>query len=352
MTWLVGTSSAHACGATPAPYLTVSAILDGQTDLTLPRDAAVLVTLKSWPALGDSDSPNSPSVTVRNQRTGDMVAGSFTRWYAGAADTYVWSAREPLAANTQFQIEVVTTSEPRNDIDAPIMMRADFRTSDALSPPLELVGALQASLRVGTAEYTQCAVTNDCGGGSDCKTLSRPALYADVTLPVVSGGYDALDYVGVLATSDAARSFAAPGEGVRTGETLFDSLDYQMLRAGSVHSVSVELYAEGVPYTPCFSLNVWDSAQHWHSPTALCLPSVDVEARLGLAADGGGPAASAHGGCSVAGGGGRAFSRGWWLALCPLGIVRCAKRTARGRADGGKELHGHQRHRTHHLDCQ
>src|SRR5262249_39825851 len=96
------------------------------------------------------------------------------------------------------------------DITGPTTSTTTFTTSGQLAPDLQLSGALHASLRAGMAPIQRC---DSCG--RDCMVIGeRPALFADVVMPTVSGGFDAYGYQALLTFNDDSRPvFDGPGEG-------------------------------------------------------------------------------------------------------------------------------------------
>lgn len=282
----LGTAIAHpgraaACGPTPPPYLTIGEITPGDGG-ELARDGAIRIQLVAWP--GEGAGSEGLQVTVSRVSDGSQVPGQIDNWYADEQTVLVWAPEEPLAAQTQYRVEVVSAAEADPDIDGPIQASTTFTTTDTLVRPVVLEGALQVSLRSETLVEVQCENRNSCGGcipGSE-RMIERAALFADVTVPRVTGGFDDYGYRAWLTLSDqAARVFDGPGEGIAPrGEETVNLPQFLRLAgdADDVEIVSVELPREDEPYAACFGFNAWDAAGHAHSAEPICVLAKELEA--------------------------------------------------------------------------
>lgn len=101
----------------------------------------------------------------------------------------------------------------------------------------------------------------------------RAALYVDVTLRGVRGGFDAFGYLVTLRAEEDTRARAVQGSRFEFSATV-------ALRPDEVQTVTVELPALGRRYAPCFDVSVRDAAGHTIAAPPLCLEQIDVEAEI------------------------------------------------------------------------
>ena len=293
--WLHGLP-AHACGPQLPAYATLVSISPSDGTENFPRDGAVGVRVKRWVSQSTPDA----AVEIRLVRADD--GAEITGYVSGLTSisgVIAWAPNEPLEANTRYRIEVRTTPTPRADIDAPTIGSSTFTTSDASSPPIRLEGALGAKLFEGTAPVKRCEM---CG---ECKVIGeRPALYAEVEVPRVLGGYAELGYQAWLTLNDAAAAtFDGPGEGKKSrGSSIVDLATFLELEADETEPrrVTIELPRESTPWEACFGFNAWDRSGHAEHAEPLCIPARELESAFeALDAEQNPTEPEAHG-CAVA----------------------------------------------------
>jgi MYXO-CTERM domain-containing protein len=261
---------ALACGIPEEPYRTVDSVEPSDGSNGFPRDGAVRIQLKPWP-----QHTQNGMLSVQVSRVGDAeaVAGKLEQWLP---DQYTWAPDEPFAANTQYRVEVTTTTEPFADVDAPTMSSTTFTTSDERVPDLRLATELHVSVHRGTAPKLDYSGVSDCAEPAPV-IGERPALIAEVELPRVSGGFDAYGYKAWLAlNNDAATTFRGPGADGRMAPgagmvVLGRSVDPKVDRV-----VSFEVPLEDVSYAACFAFNAWDAAGHWGADS-FCVPADELD---------------------------------------------------------------------------
>jgi hypothetical protein len=284
-TWLTS-AAALACGSALPSYYTIAAIEPADGATGFPLDGAVRVELvDTWVYDGGGTYQTNVRITVTRVDTGEAVAGTMSGF--GAGYNPMWVPDEPLAANTQYRIDVITADEPRTDIEGPITGSSTFTTGDELSAPIAFDGELRVvALRVGAAQ--ECTNWNDCGGCVPNSDREIPVVYVDVDLPKVSGGFDAYGYGAWVSQLDG-------DEPVRGGYPRLDSLEappWQQFPS-EVPSRWTSLLAQvGHPYVPCFELRVLDSLKHELKTSGCFDHEVDLEALLHP--DAGSGAASEH----------------------------------------------------------
>jgi hypothetical protein len=248
--------------------VTIESIVVGADANAFPRNGAILVRLKLWQGQNERNrfDPRVRVVRVDNEET---VAGVLE--FAPQQDTMLWLPKQPLAARTQYRIEVSTTTQVRADIPAPTSSNALFTTAEGLADPaLELSQDLRVALRFGTADIDECLCA------SCTKKGERRALYADVTPPIVSGGFDAYGYTAWVTLNDgAAPSFDGPGEGKHAGPVLVNLATYLRPKPGEATMATVELPSEDTPFNACFGFNVWDPIGQWKSAQPLCITQAE-----------------------------------------------------------------------------
>ncbi|HKP59573.1 MAG TPA: Ig-like domain-containing protein [Polyangiales bacterium] len=189
-------SRALACSATPSPYLTIEAIEPADGSTGFPRNGAVGVALKFWPVTDDRDS-GQLQVRVSVADSGESVEGIVNK-FSQASALATWTPNAPLRANTRYRVEVTTIATRRpSGATGQTTATSTFTTSDALAPQLELVGTLRATLRQGVADLLKCGPCGQC-----MKIGERPALLADIELPVIQAGFDKYGYQAWFTLND------------------------------------------------------------------------------------------------------------------------------------------------------
>jgi len=276
--WL-SADSARACSAQPQPNLTIESVAPADGAQSFPRNGAIQIRLKVWPVDLNVEESDHSVLTIRVSRVADGVEppgtlDTFHRFWGIAT----WSPSEALLANEQYRIEVSTTAQPRADIEGATSSITTFTTSDAFSPELVLEGALRASFRVGVAPLLECGPCGMC-----TEVGKRPALFADVEMPTVSGGFDAYGYSAWLTLNDAAaRVFDGPGEGDSPrASTVVDLMTQLTPQPGTSNKATMEVPVEDNPYDACFGFNVWDPIGHSQSAQSICLSAAQLDAALG-----------------------------------------------------------------------
>jgi MYXO-CTERM domain-containing protein len=275
--WL-SAESARACGAQPEPNLTIESVAPADGARGFPRNGAIQIQLKLSPVDLNVEEPDHSVLTIRVSRVADGVESP------GTLDTFLkswgivtWSPNEALLANEQYRIEVSTTPQPRADIEGATSSITTFTTSDAFSPELVLEGALRASFRVGVAPLHECGPCGTC-----TEVGKRPALFADVEMPTVSGGFDAYGYSAWLTLNDAAaRMFDGPGEGKpRRASMVVDLMTQLTPQPGTSNKATIEVPVEDSPYDACFGFNVWDPIGHSQSAQSICVRAAQLDSAL------------------------------------------------------------------------
>jgi hypothetical protein len=263
---------ASACGPSPSPTYTLSAVSPSEGSSGVPRDAGIIV---SGAASGGPAGWGLPAlVDLIDVESGERVPVSEVSWFSpeGGDVTMAVHPAEPLGPQRRYRVEATVRSDAtpldafgNEDVRAPLI--STFVTSDVLLEPLVLSGGLELSLRGGEVDalaYGECGPT---------VTGKRRALIADVRLPVPSGGQGV--YRGDLHFSDNSPVFFDEGmlDAVPHNVSL---TQFAAFEAGDVLTLTQEIFEEGEPYAGCFALSVWDPAGHVARASA-CLPTLSAE---------------------------------------------------------------------------
>jgi hypothetical protein len=159
--------------------------------------------------------------------------------------------------------------------EGPLMGRFTFQTGDDLTPPLTLAGPLRVRLETYDSDVITCETHTSCGPVGCKKTGTERALRARVTVPAARGGLDFDGYRGIMYfTDNAPVTFSGEGEGRGAPGGLIYGGHYLELRPGVETEVLTNVIDEHGPYTPCFSLNVWDPGGHAVQADPICLPPI------------------------------------------------------------------------------
>jgi hypothetical protein len=313
-----------------SPNLTLVGSSPTHGEVGVPRDPGIVLQAKAWP-----DFPvhvvGSPAMSVRvfELGSGSEIAGKQVQWFGHTA-SFAWHPLAPLEPNTTYVIHgAITTYEPLPaGVVGPLELDAQFTTSTAIAPPLELDDAITVEL--GREDFPVQTCANMCGS---CQTTgTREGVAAHVRIPGVRGGYDAAGYESwTYLTDNAGASFAGPGESI-AGGSLVKLMVHQMLTPGQPTMITVEVPDEALPYKPCFSVNIWDPAGRTLTPQTVCLeamvPSEYVASqRAGEAGDANVPHDD-RASCAT----GPSTSGSPWLLLLALGVaaLRAAREAKRG----------------------
>ena len=324
LVWLRATT-ALACGSTPAPFYTVESVSPSDGQESVVRDGAIEFRLRPWES--EQDEGHELVIRVKRMRDDAEVAGVEDRMHLDDG-ILRWAPRTALDPHETYSVELTTSAHPREGIAEPHAIATTFTTSDALAPALQLRGAVGVSLRPGNAPKRDCKDVPLC---RECPTVGeRAALYADVQLPSVSGGFPDYGYSSWLTLSDAeARTFGGPGEGEASDRAeLVNLLFYQRLTAhDEPTTVSVEIPREDVPYEACFGFNTWDAFGHAQSAEPACVSASKIEEAFAEL-----DRSEVVGGCSV----GRLTGVGgshWFSIWIVVAVARLASRRQRSTSE-------------------
>lgn len=263
---------ALACPASNPPYATIAAIEPADGSLDFPRNGAVRVAMKLWPVVDARDSAQL-HVRVSIADGGGSVEG-VVNTFPSLSGYVTWTPNEVLRANTRYRVEVTTTTRPNPDFAGPTTATSTFTTSNERAPDLELVGGLRVTLRHGLVDVSKCGPCGMC-----TKIGERPALLADVELPVVQGGFDAYGYQAWFTLNDrSAPMWIGPGEGKLDGQHSVVLSKFLQPTAGMRNFVTQELPVEDHSYTACFGFNAWDPIQRSKSADSVCIPASEIKA--------------------------------------------------------------------------
>ena len=173
---------ASACGSQPVQYLTIREVTPADAAAGFLRDGVILIALE--PTVGPSQASTAEVVVLRTDGD-EVVEGALRGWGVGDQYQMIWQPLIPFAADTEYRVQV-SISPALTEVDGLLESSTTFTTSSALAPALTLEGEPSVTLRDGTAP--DCTNRNNCGG---CIPADHelPALYADVDLPVVAGGF-------------------------------------------------------------------------------------------------------------------------------------------------------------------
>jgi hypothetical protein len=194
-------------------------------------------------------------------------------------------------------------------------LESSFTTGTGLTPPLELQGALSATLSESTVPIMTCDPDPGCSACN--QTGQRPALMEQVTLPAVHGGVDEEGYEGVLFLTDTKGVTFKETGGTTDVANLVAEIQSFHTQPGQSQTISIEIPRKKVAYVPCFSMNVWDPGSRNVTADMLCLEPVAAQ-----------PAGS---GCMVARS--RPDSARWGLLMLVGGVALLCIR--RRRWNGG-----------------
>ena len=249
--------------------------------------------------LTDSDETRSP---------GDFSLGDFGQ----DVPTVSWTPSALLSANTKYRVVAnlaeQTQARPAEAQGSEIL-DFYFTTGTGLTSPLQLTGELAAQLGEGMVPVTECDSNDLCGSSPCIVTGQRSALLAQVTLPVVEGGVDAEGYQGLVFLTDSGGvTFTGPGGTTDVPNLVSVSSSFRA-SPGQTQTISIEVPRVQVSYVPCFSMNVWDPAQHNAVANVRCLDSV---------------AGRSSGGCALAG----IRERGDAMLWMTLGLLAWRRRRA------------------------
>lgn len=284
-------SRAHACSASLGPFATIEAIEPADGSSGFPRNGAIRVALKLWPAMTGSDQGRL-ELRVIPVDGGPAVEGVTDPPLNSSLSDYVmWTPKEPLLANTRYRVEVEVTAPEPPEVDGPTTATSTFTTSDELAPSqLEFIGAMRATLRVGAADVETC-VAEPCGA-TCTKVGERPALLADFELPVVQGGFAPYGYQAwFAATEESTPAWTGVGEFDYWGEIARDhqgirrGLQFLRPKAGEHNTVTHELRIAKDAYTACFAFNAWDPLGQSNGTESFCIPAAELAVGLAAVAD-------------------------------------------------------------------
>jgi hypothetical protein len=264
---------ARACGSAPPTYWTLVDASPAPGEL-VPTDGAIVIAGKSWIAGAGGGLGGLMKVTVFHD-LGVEVPGSLAEWYVASGPAVVWRPDAALLPNTRFEMmaSVESMAAPPAGVTGAPILNAGFSTGSGAAPALRLAGEMQVAFET----YDQPLQTgcNDCGTGCTAAGSLR-SLRARVTLPAVEGGYTPDAYAAWLwLTNDQPHPLP---DGPSTSMVNLGGLE--RLVPGQATEVVREVPPEGIPYAPCFSLQVLDPSGHHVDAAPLCLPRMDVAATI------------------------------------------------------------------------
>lgn len=310
--WAVSNARAWPCSE-PVNYFTFGDPTPAPGSQGVARDSILMLRGR---AFGIGGSPIVQSwfqvgeVKLTDQ-SGNEIPGAFsTRDFAQGTPIVGWAPGQLLAADTEYRVSAALAEQRSSRPDEAVgaeTIEFSFTTGAGLTPPLQLAGGLTAQLRETAVPVSQCPADDPCP--TSCPvTGQRPALLAQVTLPVVTGGADTEGYQGYLFLTDGTGvTFKGPGGTANDGSRLAFNVVSFHAQPGQTQSVTLEAPGVGAPYVPCFSMNVWDPAGHSAAAEVLCLDPVDPKTN-------GADTGKSGGGCALVGTPGR---MPWW-AFAPL----------------------------------
>ncbi len=325
--FLTASSAAAAC-----PPVVLSPELsdpqDGSTDAAL--NGAIVVGYV--PADLNCFDPIQWSFDVRDAATNASVAGKHVPWNATATCTTgkgyaAWMPISALAPSTAYVAEVTANDQ---------VLTTTFTTSKNELSAMTVEGTLDVQVGAVEKETITCSEPQLCGGGRGCSKTTELVVRARLTLTAAHGGQEAPGYDAVaVMRAESPVTFPGPGFGYSADPNLTNS-GFRHFAAGAKMTFDVPLRQGTKPYSPCFSVNIWDAAGGWVEPEPVCLPELDPAVYLADAgaADAGVveagappeagvvPVAPSSGGCGVApraSGDGVALLLG---ALALLGLTR------------------------------
>ena len=270
---------ALACGASPSPTYTITAVSPTEGSAGVPRDVGIIVSGTA------SDGPAGWSLPVHvdviDVESGEAVAVNEVSWFSpdGAEVTTAVHPTQPLAAQRRYRVEAALRSDavPRDafgneEPSAPLV--SSFVTSGELLEPLLLSGGIELSLRSGEVDAISYGVC-----GQTTVTGKRRALVADVRLPAPSGGQGFFRGELVFSDNTPVRIGAADPSGAVPNDA--DPHDTKLTRSlhivdSEVLTLTQEIFPENFDYAGCFSLAIWDPAGHV-AQTSACLPTLSAD---------------------------------------------------------------------------
>lgn len=213
------------------------------------------------------------AIEVRLASTGEVVAGTLGSMnpYLGG-DVLAWLPRQPLAADTEYTIQVKTVPieppPPPQLVFPPVkQVQATFKTSAELLPAFEIESAPRATLRTVTQLPYRCL--GPCGRMSG-PCVPQTVLLADVEVPSIRGGAAERGYevrVRVRFTP------ASQPEGL---ERTYPNLK----PAGMPFQSTVEVMEKPEPVKVCFDVEATDLLGHLAMSTPFCLDAAAVAAAI------------------------------------------------------------------------
>ena len=276
-------SYAAPCAHTdPINYFTFGTPSPADSSVGVARDTILILRGQGY---GIGGSPILPSwfevatVKMTDQAGNDVPGGFGSRDFSKTLPVVSWRPRALLAENTTYQV-VATLAEQRQTRPAEVVgserLDFSFSTGTGLTPPLELQGALSATLSESTVPIMTCDPDPGCGACN--QTGQRSALMAQVTLPAVHGGMDEEGYEGVLFLTDTKGvTFKGPGGTTDVANLVTESQSFHT-QPGQSQTISIEIPRKKVAYVPCFSMNVWDPSSQNVTADVLCLEPVAAQA--------------------------------------------------------------------------
>ena len=264
---------ASACSPSERSTYTITDVLPGPGAAGVARDAAIIVA--GIPSLGDGGLFPFADVALIDAATEAAVPLEPTRWFAlrGLDVLMALHPVDALAPLHPYRAEVRVGVGYGGDAALPPVV-SRFTTSGMLLDPLVLNGELGLALRAAPVDLVE---RDGCGRPSRI-IGQRRALFADVQLPVPSGGHGV--YVGFLYFSSQP-----PQQNVadlaQDDVLEFDSgLIYDMqgtnIQAGQALTLAQEVLDADYAYAGCFTLEVRDPSGHV-ARVSRCLPSLSPD---------------------------------------------------------------------------
>lgn len=219
-------------------------------------------------------------VQVTRQGSEAVVPGRILPWRA-TEPILLWVPDEPLAPHSGYQ--VYTLSGPGGDFigdEADSILRTSefsFTTGDEEFSQLAFEGELEIELETFEQAIPEPGCLGACGSTSNCATEgTRTALRAVVSLPHVAGGNAQHGYSATFTFSqdrpppptEIGAGFSPDPEFLVLAQQVFFQADERL-------QLTQPLPEPGVPYAPCFSLQVWDTGGQSARQTK-CLETLDV----------------------------------------------------------------------------
>jgi hypothetical protein len=273
---------ADACSGVPWPTYTITSLSPNPGSSGVARDAGIIVA--GVPSFQSGAVVLFADVELIDSATDEAVPLAAFAWFSlrGSDLTMAVHPAEPLEPLHAYRAEARLRGGFGNG--APFV--SNFTTSDALLEPLVLSGELGLSLRGAEVDVVDstCGVAGPVVG-------KRRALFADVQLPVPSGGQGV--YLGVLDFSDHTPLRFNDDDPSDDGFHEIRDLQAVNIQPGQALTLEQEVFEEDFAYAGCFNFAVTDPAGHVVQ-TSRCLPSLSpdevralahLEAPLPIAAD-------------------------------------------------------------------